>query len=165
MDTACEPRTETGTETTLRVLLVEDDPSIAEPLAEGLEHEGFEVQWVATGADALAAEAGDVVLLDLGLPDLDGREVCRRSAPDRSKVPIIVVTARDDEIDRVLVLEMAADDYVVKPFGSASSLPESALFTAEAPRSRCPSRSMTTPVRCASTGADGESGSTATRSS
>ena len=116
MDTALAPRTETEGGAALRVLLVEDDPSIAEPLAEGLEHEGFEVQWVATGADALAAEAGDVVLLDLGLPDLDGREVCRRLR-DRSRVPIIVVTARDDEIDRVLLLEMAADDYVVKPFG------------------------------------------------
>jgi DNA-binding response OmpR family regulator len=109
-------RTETETEAALRVLLVEDDPSIAEPLAEGLEHEGFEVQRVASGAEALAADAGDVVLLDLGLPDLDGREVCRRLR-DRSRVPIIVVTARDDEVDRVLLLEMAADDYVVKPFG------------------------------------------------
>ena len=109
-------RTETGAETALRVLLVEDDSSIAEPLVEGLEHEGFAVKWVASGADALAAEVTDVVLLDLGLPDLDGRKVCRRLR-DRSRVPIIVVTARDDEIDRVLLLEMAADDYVVKPFG------------------------------------------------
>ena len=116
VDTVCASRTETGAETALRVLLVEDDSSIAEPLAEGLEHEGFAVQWVASGADALNAEVTDVVLLDLGLPDLDGREVCRRLR-ERSRVPIIVVTARDDEIDRVLLLEMAADDYVVKPFG------------------------------------------------
>ena len=100
----------------LRVLVVEDDPTIAEPLTEGLEHEGFEVRCVSSGAEALAADTGDVVLLDLGLPDLDGREVCRRLR-ERSQVPIIVVTAREDEVDRVLLLEMAADDYVVKPFG------------------------------------------------
>ncbi len=100
----------------LSVLLVEDDRTIAEPLIEGLEHEGFAVRWVSSGADALAADVGDIVLLDLGLPDLDGREVCRRLR-ERSHVPIIVVTAREDEVDRVLLLEMAADDYVVKPFG------------------------------------------------
>jgi DNA-binding response OmpR family regulator len=100
----------------LRVLVVEDDSTIGEPLTEGLEHEGFAVTWVGSGAEALAADTVDVVLLDLGLPDLDGREVCRRLR-DRSRVPIIVVTAREDEVDRVLLLEMAADDYVVKPFG------------------------------------------------
>jgi two-component system, OmpR family, response regulator RegX3 len=105
-----------GADTPLRVLVVEDDPTIAEPLTEGLEREGFSVRCVSSGAEALAADTGDVVLLDLGLPDLDGREVCRRLR-ERSQVPIIVVTAREDEIDRVLLLEMAADDYVVKPFG------------------------------------------------
>ncbi len=98
------------------MLLVEDDSTIAEPLIEGLEHEGFGVHWVRSGEEALAADSGDLVLLDLGLPDLDGREVCRRMR-DHSGVPIIVVTARDDDVDRVLLLEMAADDYVVKPFG------------------------------------------------
>lgn len=99
-----------------RLLVVEDDESIAEPLVEGLEREGFAVTRVATGAAALAAEGADLVLLDLGLPDLDGREVCRRLRA-RTSVPIIVVTARSDEVDRVLMLEMGADDYVVKPFG------------------------------------------------
>ncbi len=100
----------------VRLLLVEDDPSISVPLADGLRREGFEVEVAATGAQALSAPPVDLVLLDLGLPDLEGRVVCRelRSA---SAVPIIVVTARSDEIDRVVLLELGADDYVVKPFG------------------------------------------------
>lgn len=99
-----------------RLLVVEDDDSIADPLVEGLAREGYEVTRAATGGEALAAGGVDLVLLDLGLPDLDGREVCRRLR-DRSQVPIIVVSARADEVDRVLLLEIGADDYVVKPFG------------------------------------------------
>ena len=100
----------------VRLLLVEDDATISEPLIEGLLREGFEVQHAATGAAALAADPADLVLLDLGLPDLEGRVICQelRAA---SNVPIIVVTARSDEIDRVILLELGADDYVVKPFG------------------------------------------------
>ena len=98
-----------------RLLLVEDDDAIADPLVEGLGREGFDVDRVGTGTAALAAPAADLVLLDLGLPDLDGREVCRRLRTV-SRTPIIVVTARDDEIDQVMLLEMGADDYVVKPF-------------------------------------------------
>ncbi len=98
------------------MLLVEDDAAIAEPLIAGLERQGFEVNWVASGADALNADPGDLVLLDLGLPDLDGQVVCRKIR-DRSDVPIIVVTARSEEIERVALLEIGADDYVVKPFG------------------------------------------------
>ena len=100
----------------MNLLVVEDDPTIGEPLRSGLEREGFDVHLVTNGADALAAPAADLVLLDLGLPDLDGREVCRRLRT-RSAVPIIVVSARGEEIDRVLLLELGADDYVVKPFG------------------------------------------------
>jgi two-component system response regulator RegX3 len=100
----------------MRLLVVEDDPTIAEPLRTGLLREGFEVDLVGTGAGALAADESDLVLLDLGLPDLDGRVVCRQLR-ERSSVPIIVVTARGDEIDRVILLELGADDYVVKPFG------------------------------------------------
>ena len=100
----------------VRVLVVEDDPRISVPLREGLVREGFDVVVVATGADALAADGVDLVLLDLGLPDLDGRVVCRELRA-RSSVPIIVVTARGEEIDRVMLLELGADDYVVKPFG------------------------------------------------
>lgn len=100
----------------MRLLLVEDDDAIAGPLVKGLAREGFEVTRVATGADALAAEPADLVLLDLGLPDIDGYEVCRRLRAE-SAVPIIVITARGDEVDRVVGLELGADDYVVKPFG------------------------------------------------
>ncbi len=100
----------------VRLLLVEDDSTISDPLLEGLRREGFEVELAPTGAAALAAAPVDLVLLDLGLPDLEGRVVCQelRAA---SNVPIIVVTARSDEIDRVVLLELGADDYVVKPFG------------------------------------------------
>lgn len=100
----------------MRLLIVEDDPAIAGPLGDGLRRQGFEIEWVTTGADALNADPGDLVLLDLGLPDLDGAVVCRRLR-DRTSVPIIVVSARSEEVDRVTLLEMGADDYVVKPFG------------------------------------------------
>jgi two-component system response regulator RegX3 len=100
----------------VQILLVEDDRSIAEPLAEGLRREGFEVSEARTGADALAADDPEFVLLDLGLPDVDGADVCRELRA-RSDAPIIVLTARSEEIDRVLLLELGADDYVVKPFG------------------------------------------------
>lgn len=100
----------------MRILVVEDDPSISGPLSDGLVREGFAVDVVDTGAGALAAEPVDLVLLDLGLPDLEGSVVCERLRA-QSNVPIIVVSARGDEIDRVLLLEMGADDYVVKPYG------------------------------------------------
>jgi len=100
----------------VHLLVVEDDEAIAVPLVRGLERSGFAVTRVATGRDALAVDGMDLVLLDLGLPDLDGTEVCRQLRAS-SGVPIIVVTARGDEGDRVLGLELGADDYVVKPFG------------------------------------------------
>ena len=100
----------------MHVLLVEDEDAIADPLAEGLRREGFTVTRAATGAEALAASESDVVLLDLRLPDIDGLDVCRKIR-ERSDVPIIVVTARGEEADRVVGLELGADDYVVKPFG------------------------------------------------
>ena len=100
-----------------RILLVEDDRAIASPLARGLERSGFTVHHVTTGAAALTAPPADLVLLDLGLPDLDGTEVCR-TLRARSSVPIIIVSARDDEVDRVVGLELGADDYVTKPFGT-----------------------------------------------
>lgn len=100
----------------MRVLLVEDDSSIGEPLVAGLERHGYDVSWVRTGADALNADPGDLVLLDLGLPDLDGQVVCRKLR-EAGAVPLIVITARSDEIDRVALLDLGADDYMVKPFG------------------------------------------------
>lgn len=98
------------------ILLVEDDDTIAEPLVTGLTRDGFRVNRVATGAAALEASSPEFVLLDLGLPDMDGADVCRELRT-RSDAPIIVITARSDEIDRVVLLELGADDYLVKPFG------------------------------------------------
>jgi two-component system, OmpR family, response regulator RegX3 len=100
----------------LRLLVVEDDDSIAVPLSEGLRREGYDVTRVGTGQAALDQRDVDMVLLDLGLPDMDGYEVCRRLRAE-SSVPILVVTARGDETDRVVGLELGADDYIVKPFG------------------------------------------------
>ena len=100
----------------MKILLVEDEDSIAEPLVLGLRREGFSVERAATGAAALEADEPDLVLLDLRLPDVDGFDVCR-TLRARSSVPIIVVTARGEEADRVVGLELGADDYVVKPFG------------------------------------------------
>ena len=104
----------------VRILLVEDDRSIAVSLIDGLVDAGHEVVHVTTGAAALQATESvtsppDVVLLDLGLPDMDGRDVCR-VVRGRSNVPIIMLTARSDEFDRVLGLELGSDDYVTKPF-------------------------------------------------
>ena len=109
-----EPRR--ATVAVMEVLLVEDDDAIAEPLATGLQRHGFTVRRARDGAAALAAPTPDVVLLDLGLGDMDGMDVCRQLR-SRSDVPIIIVTARGEETDRVVGLELGADDYVVKPFG------------------------------------------------
>jgi two-component system, OmpR family, response regulator RegX3 len=100
----------------VHVLVVEDDDAIAVPLAAGLEREGFSVTRASTGNAALEAVGMEVVLLDLGLPDVDGFEVCRRLR-SRSDVPILVISARGEEMDRVVGLELGADDYLVKPFG------------------------------------------------
>jgi DNA-binding response OmpR family regulator len=100
----------------VRVLLVEDDEPVAESLRRGLTRYGYEVDWVATGEAALRADPVDLVLLDLGLPDTDGLDVCRELRA-RGDVPIIVISARSDETDRVVGLELGADDYVSKPFG------------------------------------------------
>jgi DNA-binding response OmpR family regulator len=103
------------------VLVVEDDPGIATQLVRGLERAGYSADSVAKGAEALRRPTSDVVLLDLGLPDLDGIDVCRRLRAD-SDAAIIVVTARGEEADRVLALDEGADDYLVKPFGFAELL-------------------------------------------
>jgi DNA-binding response OmpR family regulator len=100
----------------VHILVVEDEDAIADPLVAGLRREGYDVSRVATGEDALEASPADLVLLDLRLPDVDGFDVCRQLR-QRSRVPIIVVTARGEEADRVVGLELGADDYVVKPYG------------------------------------------------
>jgi len=101
---------------TVRVLVVEDDPAVAEPLLEGLQRNGLDVHHVAFARDVVpAAHDVDVVLLDLGLPDGDGITILR-DLRQVTEVPVIIVTARGHEADRVIGLELGADDYVVKPF-------------------------------------------------
>jgi phosphate regulon transcriptional regulator PhoB len=105
----------------LRVLIVEDEPDIRDLLVFHLERDGYQVAKARSGADALRQAQGsppDLVLLDLMLPEMDGLEVCRRlrQNPVTQGIPIVMLTARGDELDRVLGLEMGADDYVVKPF-------------------------------------------------
>ena len=103
------------------VLVVEDDPGIATQLVRGLDRAGYTAESVSLGADALRRPVPDVVLLDLGLPDIDGVDVCRQLR-EQSEAAIIVVTARGEEADRVLALDEGADDYLVKPFGLAELL-------------------------------------------
>jgi DNA-binding response OmpR family regulator len=103
------------------VLVVEDDWGIASQLVRGLSRGGYDVTHVTTGEDALSQLAPDVVVLDLGLPDSDGVDICRKLR-ERSGVAIIVVTARGEEPERVLALDAGADDYLVKPFGLAELL-------------------------------------------
>jgi DNA-binding response OmpR family regulator len=105
-----------------RVLVVEDEEDIAFPLVRTLEREGYTVTWVESGETALAQlqkEHEDVVILDLGLPDMDGLEVCRRAREGGFDGAIMIVTARGGELDRVVGLDYGADDYLAKPFGLA----------------------------------------------
>jgi two-component system, OmpR family, response regulator RegX3 len=105
-----------------RILVVDDDPGIQDVVRFALAGEGFEVDAVADGKSALeraATDEYDVVVLDVMLPDVPGTEVCRRLRADGSAVPILMLTARDAEVDRVLGLELGADDYIAKPFSRA----------------------------------------------
>ncbi|MEM9748306.1 MAG: response regulator transcription factor [Actinomycetota bacterium] len=102
-----------------RVLLVEDDARISEPLVRVLRSEGFEVEHVETGQtalDSIESDHPDLVLLDLTLPDIDGLDVCRRVRNDLPALPIIMLTARAEEMDVIVGLGAGADDYVAKPF-------------------------------------------------
>src|SRR6185295_3490892 len=107
-----------------RVLLAEDDPAISEPLARALRREGYDVDVRADGRAALEAssENPDLVVLDLGLPYVDGLEVCRRIRAEGRTVPVLILTARADEVDTVVGLDAGADDYVTKPFRLAELL-------------------------------------------
>src|SRR5689334_20413007 len=105
-----------------RVLVVEDEEDIAFPLVRTLEREGYDVAWVDSGQKALddvAARHADVVILDLGLPDIDGLEVCKQARASGFDGAIMIVTARAGELDRVVGLDYGADDYLAKPFGLA----------------------------------------------
>lgn len=105
------------------VLLVEDDPAISEPLARAFSREGYEVRCHGTGRGALADLLDvDLIVLDLGLPDIDGLDVAREVRSQGNAVPILVLTARTDEVDMVVGLDVGADDYVTKPFRLAELL-------------------------------------------
>lgn len=102
-----------------RILLVDDEVSIQRAVGPLLRTRGYDVDIARTGAEALAmfaAEPPDLIVLDLGLPDLEGTEVCRRIRTT-SRVPIVVLSARGEESDKVSALDLGADDYVTKPFG------------------------------------------------
>ena len=120
-----------------RILVVEDEESISQPFAEALRRAGFEavVTGTAAGAIELAdSENPDLVMLDLALPDGDGRDVCRELRR-RSDVPIVMLTARGTEMDKIVGLELGADDYVVKPFSAAEVISRiRAVLRRSAPR-------------------------------
>jgi len=102
-----------------RILIVEDERAVARTLHYALEREGFEVLWAETGNQALALAhdaAPHLILLDIRLPDISGFDVCRRLRASGQRMPVLMVTARDEEVDRVLGLELGADDYIVKPY-------------------------------------------------
>jgi DNA-binding response OmpR family regulator len=101
------------------ILVVDDEPAIVTVVRERLEREGFTVRAAATGEEALAhmdSDPADLMVLDLMLPGIDGFEVLRRLRSRGDTVPVIVLTARDDDVDKIVGLEMGADDYLVKPF-------------------------------------------------
>ena len=102
-----------------RILIVEDERAVARGLEYGLSNEGFTVLWAETGQQALdLARSRDphLILLDIRLPDISGFDVCRQLRAEGKRQPILVLTARDEELDKVLGLELGADDYVVKPY-------------------------------------------------
>jgi two-component system alkaline phosphatase synthesis response regulator PhoP len=102
-----------------RVLIVEDERAVARGLEYGLSSEGFEVLWAQTGQQALEmarAQSPDLIVLDIRLPDISGFDVCRQLRLEGMRLPILMLTARDEEVDKVLGLELGADDYVVKPY-------------------------------------------------
>lgn len=106
---------------TAKVLIVEDDPDIVELLVYNLQQAGFETETVSNGADALqrvTENLPDLIILDLLLPEIDGLEVCRllKRHPQTERIPIIMLTAKGEEMDRIVGLELGADDYITKPF-------------------------------------------------
>lgn len=118
METVTQPVDPKSNTMMRKILLVEDEPSIADNIVYALKTEGFAPTWCQTGHDAVAKlkhEPFALVILDVGLPDVNGFELCK-SIRATSTVPVIFVTARKDEIDKVVGLEIGADDYVVKPF-------------------------------------------------
>jgi DNA-binding response OmpR family regulator len=126
----------------MRVLVIEDDDAVADGIVDGLADRAIVATRVATGlagVDSAADMRPDLIVLDLGLPDIDGTEVCRRIRAT-SDVPIIIVSARDEEVDRVVALELGADDYIVKPFGMRELVARIHAITRRAAGSSTPAR-------------------------
>ncbi len=123
------------------ILIVEDEAAIADTLIFALQGEGFSSSWLSLGEQALAAQQctpADLLILDVGLPDISGFEVCKRLRRF-SEVPVIFLTARSEEIDRVVGLEIGADDYVVKPFSPREVAARvKAILKRTAPREAAP---------------------------
>lgn len=119
-----------------RVLLAEDDAAISEPLARALRREGYEVDIRQDGKDALKGgrDTPDLLILDLGLPTMDGLEVCRTLRAEGYSVPVLILTARADEVDTVVGLDAGADDYVTKPFRLAELLARARALLRRSPQ-------------------------------
>jgi two-component system alkaline phosphatase synthesis response regulator PhoP len=131
-----------------RILIVEDDPDIAQLVARYLEKAGFSTELAVSGRDALqavSAAAPDLVVLDLMLPQVDGLEVCRvlRRDAATSSIPLIMLTARAEESDRIVGLELGADDYLAKPFSPNELVARVRALLRRAHRERVPSRTLT----------------------
>jgi two-component system, OmpR family, response regulator RegX3 len=126
----------------MRVLVIEDDDAVADGIVDGLADRAITATRVSSGLDGIALVTElqpDLIVLDLGLPDIDGTEVCRRIRAT-SSVPIIIVSARDEEVDRVVALELGADDYIVKPFGMRELVARIHAITRRAAGATAPSR-------------------------
>jgi two-component system response regulator RegX3 len=140
-ESGADGRAESRAEGRARVLLIEDEESIAEPLATVLRREGFAVALAGTAEEGLSNfrdQPPDVVLLDVMLPDGDGRDLLREIRRD-STVPVLMVTARDQPVDRVVGLELGADDYIVKPFDSPELVARIRAVLRRIPAERHPS--------------------------
>jgi two-component system catabolic regulation response regulator CreB len=123
-----------------RIWLVEDEASIAETLIYMLQQDGFAVTSFERGLpvlDAAARQLPDLAILDVGLPDISGFELCRRLLARAPGLPVLFLTARSDEIDKLLGLEMGADDYIAKPFSPRKFVPEYVPCCAASRKPRC----------------------------
>ena len=132
------------------VLIVEDEPGIADTLQYALRTEGFVPRWCASGEAALA-QAGDValVILDVGLPDISGFELFKRLRALRENLPVLFLTARGDEIDRVVGLELGADDYITKPFSPRELVARvRSVLRRSAGKAAAPAVAAATPLHC-----------------
>ena len=132
------------------VLIVEDEPGIADTLQYALRTEGFEPRWCASGEAALA-QASDValVILDVGLPDIGGFELFKRLRAMREDLPVLFLTARGDEIDRVVGLELGADDYITKPFSPRELVARvRSVLRRSAGKAAAPAVGASTPLHC-----------------